>query len=143
MNRPDKTKPTELLAKLGGYDIAGMTGIFLGGAVYHVPIVIDGVISAVAALLACEICPFAKDDMLVLHPLPRVNEMLASHISGEKSGKMLLEKLGLKPLITAEMRLGEGTGGIMLLPLLDGALAVYNSAHRFDEMGMERYVELK
>lgn len=131
INRPDKTKPVELLAKLGGYDIAGMTGIFLGGAVYHVPIVIDGVISAVAALLACEICPFAKD------------YMLASHVSGERSGKMLLEKLGLKPLITAEMRLGEGTGGIMLLPLLDGALAVYNSAHRFDEMGMERYVELK
>lgn len=131
VNRPDMTKPVELLAKLGGYDIAGMTGIFLGGAVYHVPIVIDGVISAVAALLACEICPFAKD------------YMLASHVSGERSGKMLLEKLGLKPLITAEMRLGEGTGGIMLLPLLDGALAVYNSAHRFDEMGMERYVELK
>ena len=108
-----------------------MTGIFLGGAVCHVPIVIDGVISAVAALLACEICPFAKD------------YMLASHVSGEISGKMLLEKLGLKPLITAEMRLGEGTGGIMLLPLLDGALSVYNSAHRFDEMGMERYVELK
>lgn len=131
VNKPDKTKPVELLAKLGGYDIAGMTGIFLGGAVYHVPIVIDGVISAVAALLACEICPFAKD------------YMLASHVSGERSGKMLLEKLGLKPLITAEMRLGEGTGGIMLLPLLDGALSVYNSAHRFDEMGMERYVELK
>lgn len=131
VNKPDKTKPVELLAKLGGYDIAGMTGIFLGGAVYHVPIVIDGVISAVAALLACEICPFAKD------------YMLASHVSGERSGKILLEKLGLKPLITAEMRLGEGTGGIMLLPLLDGALAVYNSAHRFEKMGMERYVELK
>lgn len=131
VNKPDKTKPVELLAKLGGYDIAGMTGIFLGGAVYHVPIVIDGVISAVAALLACEICPFAKD------------YMLASHVSGEKAGKMLLERLELKPLITAEMRLGEGTGGIMLLPLLDGALSIYNSAHRFDEMGMERYVELK
>lgn len=131
VNRPDKTKPVELLAKLGGYDIAGMAGIFLGGAVYNVPIAIDGVISAVAALLACEICPFAKE------------YMLASHVSGEKAGKMLLEKLGLKPLITAEMRLGEGTGGIMLLPLLDGALAVYNSAHRFDEMGIERYVELK
>lgn len=131
VNKPDKSKPLELLAKLGGYDIAGMTGLFLGGAVYHVPIVIDGVISAVAALLACGICPLAKE------------YMLASHVSGEKIGKMLLEKLGLNPIITAEMRLGEGTGGIMLLPLLDGALAVYNSAHRFDEIGIERYVELK
>ena len=55
----------------------------------------------------------------------------------------MLEKIGLKPLITAEMRLGEGTGGVLLLPLLDGALSVYNHAHRFDELPMERYVELK
>ncbi len=130
-NRPDIDKPIELLAKLGGFDIAGMTGLFLGGAYYHIPVVIDGVISAVSALIACEINPLARE------------YMLASHVSGEPSGKMLLEKIGVKPLITAEMRLGEGTGGIMLLPLLDGALAVYNSAHRFDDMGMERYVELK
>lgn len=131
VNRSDIDKPIELLAKLGGFDIAGMTGLFLGGAYYHIPVVIDGVISAVSALAACEINPLARE------------YMLASHVSGEPSGKMLLEKIGVKPLITAEMRLGEGTGGIMLLPLLDGALAVYNSAHRFDDMGMERYVELK
>lgn len=131
VNRPERDKPVELLAKLGGFDIAGMTGLFLGGAYYHIPVVIDGVISAVSALVACEINPLARE------------YMLASHVSGEPSGKMLLEKIGVKPLITAEMRLGEGTGGIMLLPLLDGALAVYNSAHRFDDMGMERYVELK
>ena len=131
VNKPDRDKPVELLAKLGGFDIAGITGLFLGGAYYHVPVVIDGVISAVSALVACKINPLAKE------------YMLASHVSGEPSGKILLEKIGIKPLITAEMRLGEGTGGIMLLPLLDGALAVYNSAHRFDDMGMERYVELK
>lgn len=131
VNRPDRDKPIELLAKLGGFDIAGMTGLFLGGAYYHIPVVIDGVISAVSALIACEINPLARE------------YMLASHVSGEPSGKMLLERIGVKPLITAEMRLGEGTGGIMLLPLLDGALAVYNSAHRFDDLEMERYVELK
>lgn len=131
VNHPEKDKPVELLAKLGGFDIAGMTGLFLGGAFYHIPVVIDGVISAVSALIACKINPLARE------------YMLASHVSGEPSGKMLLERIGVKPLITAEMRLGEGTGGIMLLPLLDGALAVYNSAHRFDDMGMERYVELK
>lgn len=131
VNRPDKEKPLELLAKLGGFDIAGMVGLFLGGAYYHIPVVIDGVISAVAAYIAYKMNPIAKE------------YMLASHVSGEPSGKMLLDGIGIKPLITAEMRLGEGTGGIMLLPLLDGALAVYNSAHRFDDMGMERYVELK
>jgi nicotinate-nucleotide--dimethylbenzimidazole phosphoribosyltransferase len=65
--------------------------------------------------------------------------MLASHVSEEPAGKLLLEKLGLSPVITANMRLGEGTGGIMLLPLLDGALAVYNSAHRFEDISIERY----
>lgn len=131
VNLPDREKPLELLAKLGGFDIAGMVGLFLGGAYYHIPVVIDGVISAVSAFIAYKMNPLAKE------------YMLASHVSSEPSGKMLLDGIGLKPLITAEMRLGEGTGGIMLLPLLDGAMAVYNSAHRFDDMGMERYVELK
>ncbi len=131
VNLPDKENPLELLAKLGGFDIAGMVGLFLGGAYYHIPVVIDGVISAVSAFIAYKMNPLAKEFMM------------ASHVSGEPSGKMLLDGIGLKPLITAEMRLGEGTGGIMLLPLLDGALAVYNSAHRFDDLEMERYVELK
>ena len=131
INRPDKDKPVELLSKLGGFDIAGMVGIFLGGSYYHIPVVIDGVISAVAAVLACKINPLAAE------------YMLPSHVSAEPSGKLLLESIGLKPLITAEMRLGEGTGGVMLLPLLDGALSVYNDAHRFDEISMERYKELK
>ena len=94
------------------------------------PIVIDGFISAVSAALARKIHPAAKD------------YMLCSHVSKEPAGIKILEYIGLKPLITAEMCLGEGTGGIMLLPMLDGALAVYNSAHRFNELPMERYEEL-
>lgn len=129
MNNPDKNNPLEILAKLGGFDIAGMTGLFLGGAVYRVPIVIDGFISAVSALLAYRICPEVK------------NFMLCSHVSKEPAGRILLERLGMKPIINAEMHLGEGTGGILLLPLLDGALSVYNSAHKFEELPMERYVK--
>lgn len=130
VNNPDKNKPVELLSKLGGYDIAGITGLFLGGAIYKIPIVIDGFISAVSAALAVEICPLAKD------------YMLCSHVSKEPAGMKILEYIGLKPLITAEMCLGEGTGGAMLLPLLDGAIAVYNSSHKFDNLPIERYVEL-
>ncbi len=130
VNQPDKTQPLALLAKLGGYDIAGMTGLFLGGAVYHVPIVIDGFISAVAAALAAAICPFVKE------------YMLCSHVSKEPAAVKILASLGHKPLITAELCLGEGTGGIMLLPLLDGALAIYHSSHTFDNLPMERYVTL-
>lgn len=131
VNQPDRNRPVELLAKLGGFDIAGMVGLFLGGAVYGMPLVIDGFISAVAAALAAAICPLAGD------------YMLCSHVSKEPAGMKILALLGMKPLITAELCLGEGTGGVLLLPLLDGALAVYRSSHRFENLPMERYVELK
>jgi nicotinate-nucleotide--dimethylbenzimidazole phosphoribosyltransferase len=127
VNRPDKNDALDVLAKLGGFDIAGMTGLFLGGAECGIPIIIDGAISAVAALIAERLLPGCR------------HYMLASHVSAEPVGKLLLDSLGLRPPITAEMRLGEGTGGLMLLPLLDCALAVYNKAHRFDEIALERY----
>lgn len=131
VNDPIPGDPFDLLSKLGGFDIAGMAGLFLGGAENGIPVVIDGVISAVAACLAEMIKPGCRDFML------------PSHVSNEPSAGMLLKKLGLRAPITAGFHLGEGTGGLMLLPLLDGALAVYNNAHRFDEMNMERYRELK
>lgn len=130
VNNPDKNNAVDIISKLGGFDIAGMTGLFLGGAVYHIPIVIDGFISAVSASLACMINPLAKE------------YMLASHVSKEPAGIKILDFIGLKPLITAEMCLGEGTGGILLIPLLDGALSVYKSAHKFDNLPMEKYEEL-
>lgn len=129
VNNPKKDNPIDVLSKLGGFDIAGMAGLFLGGAVYRVPVVIDGVISAVSASVAAEICPFCKDFML------------ASHISEEPASKLLLEKLGLKAPISAGLRLGEGTGAILLLPMLDAALAVYNSSHSFEKLSIERYTK--
>lgn len=131
VNKPQKDNPLDILAKLGGFDIAGMAGLFLGGAVYRVPVVIDGVISAASAAIAAEICPLCRDFML------------ASHTSEEPAAKGLLEKLNLKAPINAGLRLGEGTGAVLLLPLLDAALAVYNSSHRFSELPIEQYVELK
>lgn len=128
-SNPERNNPIEVLAELGGYDIAGMIGLFLGGAIYRVPVVIDGIISAVSAVIAYEICPAVRDFIL------------CSHVSKEPAGKMLLDYLDLKPVINAELCLGEGTGGILLIPLLDGALSVYNSAHKFENLPMERYVE--
>ncbi len=130
VNKPSAENPLELLSKLGGYDIAGIVGIFLGGAIYRIPMVIDGFISAVAAALAVKICPIVN------------SYMLCSHVSKEPAGLKILESIGMTPLITAEMCLGEGTGGVLLLPMLDAALSVYNNAHRFDELPMERYREL-
>lgn len=129
INSPDRNNPLDVLSKLGGFDIAGMTGLFLGGAVYCVPVIIDGVISAVSALLAYRINPKSRDFML------------CSHVSKEPAGKLILDEIGLKPIINAELCLGEGTGGILLLPMLDGALSIYNSAHKFENLPMERYVE--
>ena len=131
INSPDRNQPFEVLQKLGGFEIAGMTGLFLGGAYYHIPVIIDGVISAAAAAIAYGIQPLCSE------------YMLASHCSDEPAGKGLLKFCGLTPVINAGMRLGEGTGGVMLTPLLDGAVALYKNAHRFDETSIERYSELK
>ena len=122
--------PIGLLADLGGFEIAGMTGLFLGGAYYHIPVVIDGVISAAAACIAQAIAPIS------------VESMLASHCSGEPAGEGLLAHLGLSPVIRAGLRLGEGTGALLLLPLLDSALALYTRSHQFDTLHIKPYEKL-
>lgn len=130
VNSPDPNDPLDILAKVGGFDIGGMTGLFLGGAYYRIPTVIDGAISAAAAVLAVKLCAAAAD------------YMLCSHVSGERAGKTLLDIIGLKPVIDGGLRLGEGTGGVLLLPLLDAAMAVYNSSHSFENLSIEKYKEL-
>ena len=130
LHQPSTDRPLHLLQTLGGLEIAGMTGLFLGGAVYHVPVIIDGVISAASAVIAYQINPICAD------------YMLASHCSGEPAASGLLEMMHLKAVIDAGLRLGEGTGGLLLLPLLDGALSLYRHAHTFDEEHIERYKKL-
>ena len=127
VNRPDPGNPLDVLAKVGGFDIAGMCGIFLGGAAYRVPVLMDGFISTVAALCAVRLCPEAG------------KAIFASHVSAEPAGKQVLDALGKKPLITAEMRLGEGTGAVAAMPLLDMALALYRDGTTFDGCGIEAY----
>ena len=128
VNRPDPADPLDVLAKVGGFDIAGLCGVFLGGALYRVPVLADGFISTVAALCAVRLCPLAEQ------------AVFASHVSAEPAGALVLEALGQKPLITAEMRLGEGTGAVAAIPLLDMALAVYGEAYTFEQGGIGPYV---
>lgn len=130
VNHPNPKDPLDVLARLGGFDLAAMTGMFLGGGVAHIPVVIDGLISSIAALLACELQPNCK------------GYLLASHLTEEPAGIAVMERLGLKPVLHAGMRLGEGTGGVCLLPFLDIALAEYRRAHRFEETDVEQYQEL-
>ena len=127
VNRPDPADGLDVLSKVGGLDLAGICGAFLGGAIHRVPVVIDGFISAVGALAALRIAPESRC------------AMLAAHVSAEPAARMVLDALGVKPLITAGLRLGEGTGAVAALPLLDMALAVYDGMVTFDNIGMKAY----
>lgn len=127
INRPDPDDPLDVLAKVGGFEIAAMAGAFLGGMTCSVPIVIDGAISAVSALLAARICPAVRQ------------YMIASHMSREGMAGRVMKEMDLEPVIHAGMALGEGTGGVALLPLIDMALSVYRGRHTFSALGMQAY----
>lgn len=124
VNAPDPENALDVLAKLGGFDIAGMCGIFLGGALYGVPVIIDGFISSVAALVATRLVPAAA------------YALLPSHLSAEPAAGQVIEALGLNPIIHAGMHLGEGTGAVALIPLLDQAVAVYEKMITYSDIGM-------
>lgn len=130
VNRPKPQDPIDVLYKLGGLDIAGLVGIYLGGAITKTPVLIDGFISGISALLACEIAPLCK------------NYMIASHVSAEPAGKMVLDALGMTPMITCDMCLGEGTGAVAGLSVIAMGLAVYNEMKDFSQAKIEHYKEL-
>ena len=130
VNRPDANDPLDVLHKVGGFDIAGLVGVFLGGAQHHVPIVIDGVISAAAAFTAMKFCPTAA------------GYWIAAHVSKEPAGKIVLDALDKKPMLTCEMCLGEGTGAVAAFPVLEMANAVYTQMSTFSEIEIEDYQPL-
>lgn len=127
VNRPDTADVLDVLAKLGGFDIAGLCGVFLGGALEGVPVLMDGFISGVAALCAIRLCPAAE------------KAVFASHCSTEPAAKLVLDALGKAPLLTAGLHLGEGTGAVASIPLWDMALAVYDQCYSFTEGGIAPY----
>lgn len=129
-NRPIAADTLDVLSKVGGFDIAGLTGVFLGGAFYRLPVVIDGFISAAAALAAYKLCPSAKE------------YMLASHVSGEPGMRLILDELGMEAVLTADMRLGEGTGALSYLQVLDLAAEVYQKMSTFSDNNINDYEEL-
>lgn len=125
VNEPERSDVLQVLAKLGGFDIAGLCGVFIGAALYRMPVLVDGFIASVAALCAVRLRPETK------------NVLLASHISAEPASTRVLQALGLHPLLCAEMRVGEGTGAVAALPLLDMAYAVYNEMPTLEELAIE------
>ncbi len=123
-NRPDPADPLEVLAKLGGFEIAGLVGVMLGAASRRVPVVVDGFISGAAALVAVEMQPAI---------LPY---LIASHQSQEIGQRAIWNKLGLRPLLDLNLRLGEGTGAVLAFHLIEAAARTLDEMATFGEAGV-------
>ena len=121
VNAPNPDDPIDVLAKVGGLDIAGLTGCYLAAARCRKPILIDGTISAIAALIAMRLAPAAKDFMF------------ATHSSLEPSFQLIIDTIGLKPILYMDMRLGEGSGCALAFPIVAAACAMINSMGTFEE----------
>lgn len=124
LNDPDPADVIDVVSKVGGFDIAAMCGAFLGAAASRKPVVIDGFISAVAALCAVRICPLTRE------------YMIPSHASYELGYKLAMEELGMEPMLLLGMRLGEGSGCPLAFEILSAACAVMNDMATFDEAGI-------
>ena len=111
-----------VLAKVGGLDIAGMAGTYLGCAKNRVPVVIDGFISAVSALIAYKICPVSREFMI------------ASHLSEEPGMKYIIKELNLEPMLFMNMKLGEGTGAVMMFPVIEGACNITKVVREYPDV---------
>lgn len=125
VNKPDKNDPIDVLAKVGGFDIAGLVGCYLAAAFHRVPIVVDGFISAVAALVAARISPLARE------------YMIPSHFSAEPGVEYLMKEIGLEPMLLLKMRLGEGTGCPLMFHVIESAAAVMRDMATFEEGAIE------
>ena len=123
-NQPDASDVVDVLAKVGGFDLAAMCGAFLGAAASRRPVVIDGFISAVAALCAARLCPEA------------ISYMIPSHASYEIGYKLAMEAMGLEPMLLLGMRLGEGSGCPLAFEILSAACAVINDMATFEQAGI-------
>ena len=125
LNRPDPDDIVDVISKVGGLDIAAMTGAFIGAAAMRVPAVIDGFISAVAALCAYRLCPNTRE------------YLIPSHASFEIGYRVAMEALEIEPLFDLGMRLGEGSGCPIAMMMLDAACAVMNDMATFEEAGID------
>lgn len=128
VNKPNKEDPIDVLAKVGGFDIGGMCGLFLSGAKNKIPVVIDGFISSAAALCAVKLNPDVKD------------YLIPSHLSEEPGSKYMLEQLGLSPMLNMKMRLGEGSGCPLAFQIIDAALYTQENMGTFEQATIDSSV---
>jgi nicotinate-nucleotide--dimethylbenzimidazole phosphoribosyltransferase len=126
VNRPDPGDPLDTLAKVGGFEIAGLAGVMLAGAAHRIPVIVDGFIASAAALVATRLAPAAR------------HYLLASHRSAEPGHRHALEALGLEPYFDLGMRLGEGTGAALCIDLARAAVKVLTEMATFKAAGVSK-----
>ncbi len=124
VNKPDRKDAIDVLAKVGGTEIGGIAGLILGAAANRIPVVIDGLISTAGALLAYCIKPGVKD------------YLFAAHKSVEIGQTVMLEMMGLKPILDLDMRLGEGTGAALAIMLIEAGVKIYREMATFGDAGV-------
>ena len=129
VNKPDAADGIDVLSKVGGFEIGGIAGIILGCASGRTPVVIDGFISGAGALIAAAISPDST------------NYMIASHCSSEKGHRIVLDRLGLKPLFDFDMRLGEGTGAAIGISIIEASVKILNEMATFSQAGVSEKKE--
>jgi nicotinate-nucleotide--dimethylbenzimidazole phosphoribosyltransferase len=124
INQANANDPLDVLAKLGGFEIAGLVGVILGAAAMGCPVIIDGFISSAAALVASRLAPLSVD------------YMLGSHLSLEQGHTTMLQAIGLSPMLQMDMRLGEGTGAVLSFHFIDAALSIMREMATFTSAGI-------
>ncbi len=124
VNRPDAHDPLDVLAKVGGFEIAGLAGVMLGAAAHRRPVVVDGFISTAAAMIAAGLAPRLRQ------------YLIAAHCSQEKGHRIMLDWLGLEPLLDLGMRLGEGTGAVLGIFLVEAACKILAQMATFGQAGV-------
>lgn len=124
INRPDSKDALDVLAKVGGYEIGGIAGLIIGAAANRKPIIVDGFISTAGALIAYGLEPFVKD------------YLICAHRSVEQGHRFMLEKLGCRPLLDLNLRLGEGTGAALAMNLVEAAKAILTEVATFEDAGV-------
>ena len=129
VNSPDASQPLDVLAKVGGFEIGGLVGVMLAAAAHRIPVVIDGFISGAAALIATTLSPALKDFLI------------AAHVSAEAGHRLMLDYLGLEPLLDLGMRLGEGTGAALGIFLAEAAAGTLSGMATFDEANVSERID--
>ena len=129
VNKPDPKDAIDVLSKIGGFEIGGLAGIILAAASRRIPVVIDGFISGAAALVAYHLEPKVKD------------YMLAGHCSVERGHKIILDHMGLKPILDLDLRLGEGTGAALSMSIIDAGVKIMTQMATFKSAGVSKKVK--